>query len=265
MRYLFFSGFEFVVVTKCFLRRVTDEKSVVAIDQNFIAGLELFRNVVQPDDGRNVERARHDGGVRCAAAQIGRHAQDAFAIHRRGVGRREIMRDEDVRLAHSEKRFGRFPLQITNDPARHVLNIDGAFAQIRIVNLAQRFRIAPGHFLKNIFHVAAIGFEFAQDLIDQRPILDHEQVRIEHARVLGADRFRNALLHLENLRACLHERGFEARDLFRHLARFDTITRNVIDLVAHHVRTAARNARTYSDTLETQFRFRAFIAHLAGE
>ena len=37
--------------------------------------------------------------------------------------------------------------------------------------------------------------------------------------VLRADRFRNALLHFENLRACLDERGFEARDLVRNLVR----------------------------------------------
>ena len=128
------------------------------------------------------------------------------------------MRHEDVRLGHGEKRLGRFPLQIANDAAGHVLNIERALAQIRIVDLAQRFRVTLRHFLKNEFHVATIGFEFAQDFVDQRPILDHEQMRIENAGVLGADRFRDALLHLENLRARLDQRGFEARDLLRRSA-----------------------------------------------
>ena len=79
---------------------------------------------MQTDHGRNAERSRHDGGVRSAAAQIGRHPEDAFAIHRRGVGRREIMRHQDVRLVHGQKRLGRFPLQISNHAPRHVLDIE---------------------------------------------------------------------------------------------------------------------------------------------
>ena len=71
------------------------------------------------------------------------------------------------------------------------------------------------HFLKNELHVAMIGLELAQDFVDQRLILDHQQMSIENARVFRADRFGDLLLHLENLRARLDERGLEARDLIR--------------------------------------------------
>ena len=46
------------------------------------------------------------------------------------------MRDQNVRFRQGKKCFWRFALQIANDAPRHVLNVEGALAQIGIVNLA---------------------------------------------------------------------------------------------------------------------------------
>src|SRR3984893_19592892 len=92
---------------------------------------------MQADPARNIERTGHDGGVRSATPQISGDAEDKFSIHRRGVRRREIMRDENVRLSQSQECFWRFALEIANDPASHVLNVESALAQVRIVDFAE--------------------------------------------------------------------------------------------------------------------------------
>ena len=117
-----------------------------------------------------------------------------------------------MRLRRRKQGLGRFALQISNDPARDILNIERAFAQIRIVDFAQRFGVIARHFLKNPFHVAALALQPAQHLIDQRSVFDDQQVRIKNGRVLGADRFGDLLLHLEDLHSRLNKRGLEARD-----------------------------------------------------
>lgn len=116
---------------------------------------------------------------------------------------------------------------------RVVLDIERALAEIRVVDLAERFGVMLGHFVKNKFHVAEIGLQFAQNFIDQRPILDHEEMRIENARVFRADRFGDALLHFENLRARLNERRLEAPDLVRNIAGLNAMPRDLVAIVAH--------------------------------
>ena len=101
-----------------------------------MAGFEFFGDVVQSDDGGNVERTRHDGGVRGAAAEIGGNAEDTLPVHRRRVRWSEIVRDQNVRFRQGEKGFWRFALKIADDAPRHVLNVEGALAQIGIVDLA---------------------------------------------------------------------------------------------------------------------------------
>ena len=113
------------------------------------------------------------------------------------------MRHQNVLLGRRQESLRRLALQIPDHPPRHVLNIERALAQIGIVDLAQRLRVIGRHFVENKLHIAKVGLQLAQDFIDQRPVLDHEQMRIENGRVLRPDRLRDPLLHFQNLRAGL--------------------------------------------------------------
>ena len=101
-----------------------------------LPGFEFFGHVVQPDDGGNIERARHDGRVRGAAPEISGNAEDTLPVHSRRVRWSEIVRDQNVRFRQGKKCFWRFALKIADDAPGHVLNVEGALAQIGIVNLA---------------------------------------------------------------------------------------------------------------------------------
>src|SRR4051812_43535562 len=138
---------------------IENQQTVVAIEQNFAGALELLARVVQSDDGGNVERPRHDRGVRSAAAQIGGEAKHILTIHRRRVRRRNVVREENVRMGQRQKILRRFPLEITDYTASDVLDVERALAQIRIVDFAESIRVMRRNFLKDELDVAKIGLE----------------------------------------------------------------------------------------------------------
>src|SRR5438128_2757092 len=165
-RDLIFSNLDLAVVRKCFRRWIDNQHTGVTIEQHVLAGLEFLGRVVQTDDRRNVERTRDDRSVRSAAAQIGRDAKDELAVHRRRVGRCQIVRDQNVRLSRRQHWFRRFALQISHNAPSDVLNIKSAFAQIGIVDFTQGLGIIAGHFLKNPFDVATFGFKPSQNFVN---------------------------------------------------------------------------------------------------
>src|SRR5207237_8587476 len=112
-------------------------------------GFKVFGRVVQPDDGGNVERARHDGRVRGAAPEISGNAEDTLTVHSRRVRWSEIVRDQNVRFRQGKKCFWRFALQIADDAPRHVFNVEGALGYIGMVNLASRLCLIGDDFLKS--------------------------------------------------------------------------------------------------------------------
>src|SRR5436305_9031968 len=95
--------------------RVKDEKAVITVEQYFQATLQFFAGVVQSHHRRNVERARHDRGVRCPAAEVRCQSEDILAIHRRRIGGRDVVREKNVRVSQPEEILGRLALEISYD------------------------------------------------------------------------------------------------------------------------------------------------------
>src|SRR4029077_4313714 len=95
--------------------------------------------------------------------------------------------------------------------------------------------------------------------VDQSPVFDHKQVRVEDGGVLGANRFRDFLLHLEDLDARLDKRGLEPRDLVSNLRRLNVITDNVIEILANDVNDGSREAGR--DACSAKSNFLVIAAH----
>ncbi len=106
-----------------------------------------------------------------------------------------------------------------------------------------------------------IGLELAQDFVDQGAILDHQKVRIENGGIFCPDGFGDALLHLQNLHPRLNESGFKTPNLTRYIPLLDGITRDVIEIIAHDMDKAARDARRNPGTVKANFAMPRFTAH----
>ena len=129
------------------------------------------------------------------------------------------MGDQNVGFARQGHHFGGLALQIANDTSHYILDVEGALAQIRIIDLPESFGVPRRDVMKDRFDVKVIAFQFAQDLVDQSAIFHHQEMGIENSRIFRPDCLRNLLLHFENLNARLHQRRFEAGDLGRDLRR----------------------------------------------
>ena len=171
------------------------------------------------------------------------------------------MGDKNVRFTWKRHRFGRLSLQIANYAAHDILNIQGAFAQIRIVDFAQCLGVAAGDFLEDRFDFDQIGLKLAQDFVDQRPIFHDQQMGIENSRIFGPNGFRNPLLHLENLHPRLHEGGFETRNFGANLRGIDFVADDFLKFVAHDLHDAAGDPGRDSNTVEPRFAFFPVATH----
>src|SRR5689334_6349374 len=76
--------------------------------------------------------------------------------------------------------------------------------------------------MKDGFDVNALGFQLAQNFVDQGAIFHHQKMGIEDSGVLCPDRFRDLLLHFQNLNPRLDKGGFEPGNLGRNLRRIES-------------------------------------------
>src|SRR5262245_51029992 len=104
--------------------------------------------------------------MRSAAAEISGDTEDVVAIHSRRIRRSKVMRSQNVWLTEGKECLRSFALEIANHALRNILNVERAFAQIRIIDFAQRLGIARSDFLERPLHVAKIGLKFSQNFIN---------------------------------------------------------------------------------------------------
>ncbi len=117
------------------------------------------------------------------------------------------------------------------------------------------------HFLEDEFDVVKVSLKFAQHFINQRPVFHDQEVRVENAGILCSNRLGNALLHLQNLRAREDQRRFEAADLIRNLGWLNPAARNLVALIAHHMKRSSGDAGGNPDALQTRLLFCVIAAH----
>ena len=89
---------------------------------------------------------------------------------------------------------GLFSRQVPDHAPRNVMDVGGALPEIGVVNLLQGCRVPVGHPGEDVLHVEPIPLKGPQDLVQQRPILHHQEVSVKNAGILGSDRARNPLL-----------------------------------------------------------------------
>ena len=99
----------------------------------------------------------------------------------------------------------------------HVAHVGRPFAQVIVLNGRQRRRVAFGDGVEGVFGVDLLRLDHAHHLVEQRAVLQHQQVRVEDAAFLGAHAVADLALHLEDLVPGLHQRLLQPVDLLRQL------------------------------------------------
>ena len=85
-------------------RGVDDDHAGVAVDDDPVVLADQPARLARADDRRDVHAARDDRGVRGLAADVGDEAEEDAALELQHVGRRDVARDEDERVARRSAR-----------------------------------------------------------------------------------------------------------------------------------------------------------------
>ena len=145
------------------------------------------------------------------------------------------------------------PHQVHHHAAGYVVNVQRALAQVRDRPSARAgLRVTVGDLLEDGFDVAMLALQRAQHLVDERAVLDDEQVRVEDAGVLRADGVGDLRLHVQDLRAREQQRRLEPGDFRRELSSSATVWSEVVSSSgAGRKCLAPREPGRHPQTLET--------------
>ena len=99
------------------------------------------------------------------------------------------------------------------DALGHILDVDDALLQVGVVDRGECTAVFLRDLVENEFDVVQLALQSAQGLVDQRAVLDHQQVRVEDAGIGRTYRPGDFLLYIEKLLTRGNEGGFEAFDL----------------------------------------------------
>ena len=174
-----------------------------------------------PTTAGRLSEARHDGGMRGAAAGLRDDAADQFAVEAGGVGGREIVREHDGRHVHALEFRLRLALQVAQHAAGDVREIGGAFAEVIVVELAHLPGVDAHHLLIGEVDIHEPAEHLLLDRLDERAVLEREDVRVENARVGLADGGGHLVADGGDLLAGLEQRGLEPGQFIRDIFRAD--------------------------------------------
>ena len=117
-----------------------------------------------------------------------------------------------------------------------------------------------GDLVENEFDVVQVPLEAAQGLVDQRAVLDHEQMGVENAGVRRANGARDFLLDIEEFLPRGDEGRLEALDLARNFLGADVAQGNFLLVLPVHDDLALGDARRHAKSLEDSF-LSVLLAH----
>ena len=144
-------------------RRVQSQRSFGPVENDGCAIGDLEHARLGAGDRGDFKGTGEDGDVRSCAAADRREADDRAAFHRRGVGRREILGDEDRTLRILWRHAGHAGEQFEH-AAADVANIVGTLGEEFVAQRGESFRVKLGGILPGKRRALSLGHGRVRDL-----------------------------------------------------------------------------------------------------
>ena len=245
---------------------IEDEQSIVAIDEDVVADLNLLADALHPNDGGNLQRARHDRRVRGLAANLGDKTTHEIAVQLGRVGWREVVRNDNMGLIVGGWILRSLAEEMPDDTARHILDVNDALPEVGVIDSFKCLAVFVGDFLEDVFDAEMVALETAEDFVNESAILDYKEVGVENTSVVGADGGRNFLLDFEQFDTRGYEGCLKAGNLARHILGGNRFWKNLLLLGQMNECRKMRDALGNRYAVEPLFGFDFFNApHLQGD
>ncbi len=182
------------------------------VDDDVVAVADVLGDVLQADHARDLERARQDRRVRGLAADVGAEGHARGAVQVRGVGRRQVVRDD-----HRARRRHRRPHvdaeQVAQDAIAHEVDVAAALAEVVLLDGVEDGLDLLDGAAQRPLGVDLLLADAPPRRIDQVLVVEDELVRLDDVEVVLALALGELLLDALELLVGRAERGVEARDL----------------------------------------------------
>ena len=212
------------------LARGDDDHAAGAVDDDELVVLEQVAHVVQADHRRDLEAAGDDRGVAGGPADVGDEAGDVVVAEADGVGRRQVVGDDDGAQAVAALGWQAAGMaeQHLDQALDHLHDVGLALAQVGVLDFAELLDHVLHLLHQRPFGVAAaFGDQLARGL-DQHRVGEHHQLQVDEGADLAV-RLAGGGDRLQADQFALHggHRLVQAGGLLLQVARGDVV---VVDL-----------------------------------
>ena len=172
------------------------------------------------------------------------------------------MGHHDTRLGQvGEPGAGRPAHEVGQYALRHVADVGGALAQVGVLHVGQGVGIFFRRRVKGVLGRDQILTDEARHFLEQHRVFQHEQVRVEDQRLLGAHRLAQSVLHGDDLAPCVRQRCLEPLLLLGPVSLDDAPLGRVDPRAVKHHHTAAAHPLRCGDAAQHFFACLALFQH----
>ena len=239
------------VILQGLLRRIHNQQSSVPIQQRRLTLMKPRRDVRQPHHRRNRHRPGHDRAVTRMAPRLRRKPQHPRPVHHRRVTRRNIQRQQNVRLI--VRRRIRMPAQHPHHPPRHIINVRHPLPQILVIHPPHPVHVARHHLVKRPLRLLRYFPHQSLHFLNQRPVLQHQLVRIKNKRVIRPSLLRHPVPQRPQLLLRLRKRRMKPLQLPSQFLLLHTLLTRHIKHVRRQTHRPLGNPRGNPDADQHHF------------
>ena len=223
------------------LFRVQDRNSEKTVDDHPVAVFHPFDEVVHADDCGNSHGTCQNRAVRGFTSRLRGESKHIRAVEQRRVGRSQILCDDDTRPRQMVKFRAFQTVKIRENARCDILNIGGAFAQIRVRHRGNRRNIFLHGLGKRGIGMDQFFGNRGADLVHQHFVIDDQEMGVEDIGFMGFERSLDTCPELLDLVSGLVDRLTEQSnfgiDLFRrNTGDFDVFEQCTVRLRNQHNR-----------------------------
>ena len=196
------------VVAQDPLVQTEQNHALATIDDHRFVVAQVGAGVARAHHRRNTQAARQNGGVGQRATVLGHESQHPLMLHQNGVGRGQIVGDDDASLQTAGGQFGVVGVvqirrvlghQHALHPPHHMLHIVLAGAQIRVVHVLEYLDQQIPLDLQRPFGIALARANQLDRRLGESRVFQHQQMGVDKGGNLRRRRRRNLDPHIAQL------------------------------------------------------------------
>jgi len=150
-----------------------------AVDDDQIVGPDPAGNVLQSDDGRDLDGAGHDRRVGGFSPDVRREPLDLFDFHLGRVRRRQIRGNDDDPLSDRRPHLALLSAQISQNHLADIADIAEAPLEVFVFHSVEDLAITVEGHAERPLRVDADLFDVLNGPVDEFPVLENHEMDID--------------------------------------------------------------------------------------